>query len=82
MTPPLMLRDVEVTTIDAKRKTFALLVHVQAMPIQMHSPEIQHLISHRVQYAVKYLVDEGFIPDPRNEDWKCILAGVCHPPTE
>lgn len=75
----IILRDVEVTTLNPVTKTFSLVVHVKAAPLQMHTPEVQERVSLRVQSAVKYLVDEGFIPDPHKESWKCIIAGVCHP---
>jgi len=80
MTPALFIRDVEIVNINKALKTFSLVVHVKAAPTQMYSAEIQGRITERVQCAVKYLVDEGFIPDPKNEDWKCVISGMCHPP--
>lgn len=75
-----VLGDVEVTNINPDLKTFSVIVHVKAAPMQMHTPEIKAHVNHRVMYAVRYLVEEGFIPnDPVYGDWKCSIAGVCHP---
>lgn len=75
----IILRDVEVTTLNPTTKTFSLVVHVKAAPIQMHTPQVQEHVNSRVRAAVKYLVDEGFIPDPHDESWKCVISGICHP---
>ena len=77
---PLIIKDVEVVNINPVLKSFSVIVHVQAAPLQMHTPEVQEHVNHRVRYAVKYLVDEGFIPDPHDESWRCTISGICHPP--
>ena len=75
---PIIMRDIEVTSIDPILRTFDLVVHVKATPLQMHTPGVEAHISDRVHYAVRYLVEEGFIPDPMNENWRCTIAGKCH----
>jgi hypothetical protein len=77
---PIVLRDVEITSLSPFFKRITLVVHIQALPIQMRSYEVQSHISTRVRCAVKYLVDEGFIPDPLKENWQCIISSICHPP--
>jgi len=75
-----ILGDVEVTNINPVLKSFSLLVHVKAAPMQMASPEVHDHMTRRVQYAVKYLLTEGFIDvDPYKDQWTCEISGVCHP---
>lgn len=74
---PIMIRDVEVVTIDPATKVFKVVVHVNAAPMQMHTTEMQLHIAKRVRAAVKYLVDEGFLP-PETDQWKCTITGMCH----
>ena len=78
---PIILRDVEVIAINPKLKNYSVLVHVKTTPFQMHTPEVQGHIVERVHYATKYLLDEGFLPDPneKGEVWACVATGVCHP---
>jgi len=75
-----VLGDVEITNINPDRKSFSVIVHVKAAPIQMHTQQVQEHVNHRVMYAVRYLVEEGFLPnDAMFGNWKCSIAGVCHP---
>ena len=76
MIPPLIIhKDVEVTSIDARTKTFTLLVTLKLTPFQWETFG-EKIISVKVIAAVKYLVAEGFIPDPKTHDWYCIINAV------
>jgi len=81
-TVPFVLRDVEITYLNPVAKTFSLVVHVKATPMQMYSFQVQQHIAARVADTVRYLIAEGFIEgNPIEENWKCSIAGMPHPPT-
>lgn len=80
MKEPIMIGDVEVVNIDPTCKSFRLHVHLNGVaPNYMVTPLVQGYISHRVKYAVEYMIAEGFIPDPNFDDWQLVIAGICHP---
>lgn len=81
MNPPLFINDIEVVSINPMLKTFSLVAHMKVVPLQMYTPEIISEVQRQVQIAVKYLVVEGFISDPKAEPWQMLLTGMCHPPT-
>lgn len=81
MTPPLLLQNktVEVISIDPLMKRFSVVVVVKAAPLQIHTPEIQSLIARKVGFAVRELVSEGFIPDPKLDKWQITITGIAEP---
>ena len=78
MPMPIILRDVEITQLIPEQKVFFVVVHVKASPYEMGSVRVQSHLSNRIAYATKYLVDEGFIPDPLSP-WTAMVSSVCHP---
>jgi len=81
VTPPLLLQNktVEVVSIDPLMKTFSIVVVVKAAPLQIYTPQIQALIAKKVAFAVKELVSEGFIPDPKANNWTVTITGIAEP---
>lgn len=77
MNPPLIIhRDVEVVSINLVMRKFTLVVKVTGSPMQLYTPQMQNLIARKVGVAVRYLVAEGFIPDPKKNEWTCEIIGI------
>jgi hypothetical protein len=80
MKEPIMIDDVEVVNIDPVHRSFRLHVHLAGItPQQLFEEKVQDYVYHRIDCAVNYLVQEGFIPDPRVQVWHCLLVGIAHP---
>ncbi len=77
MTPPLIIhQDVEVVSINPLTKTFSVIVKVHGSPLQLYTPQMQILMARKVGVAVRYLVAEGFMPDPKANEWRCQITGI------
>jgi len=67
---------VEVVKIDPQTKTFSIVVKVTGSPMQIHTPKMKNLIAMKVCLAVRYLVTEGFMPGPKENEWTCEIIGI------
>ena len=65
---------VEVTAIRQEIKTVSLTIHFQCTPSDLAEPETQATIRQISKSAVKYLIDEHFIP--KDQDKWLIHVGI------
>lgn len=71
------VRDCEVK-VNTPYKFVTIAVHLQCVPLQLADPEVTAYIKGRAKCISDYLVNEGFIPDPKTDlEWQCCYAGVC-----
>ena len=62
--------------VDSVKKTFTMVVKVRATPFQLQTKFVREMISWKVNYAVRYLENEGFITGDVGE-WHCNITGLC-----
>jgi hypothetical protein len=75
---PIIRGDVEITALDPFTRVFWVVLHVKANPVDMGTAWMHEHFARRVDYAAKYLIDEGWIPDPKSP-WSAMISTVCYP---
>jgi hypothetical protein len=77
LTPFIIHGDIEITRLIPEQKVFFVIIHL-TNPYGQDAARVQSYLSQRIFVATKYLIDEGYIADPKSP-WTAMVSSVCHP---
>lgn len=68
-------KDIEVT-LNKVNKSFTVNIRMNCSPMQLMTPEAKQLAGEKTQFAVNYLINEGFIDKKEIRNWYANIITV------
>jgi len=78
LNPPIVIGPVEFNSINEEVHSMSVMIHLVGNQTDLQNPQYKELISGKVQLAVKYLIDEGFIPGKKEDEWMLHIGAIFH----
>ena len=80
LSPPLVVNNVEIHSINNPEQRLNLVVHVPVHPNDLQTPPVQVWIAKQIHTAYRYLHWEGFISLSQPNNWHHKATAILHPP--